>query len=253
MAGAMKDTVVVVTGGSRGIGKAISHLFAAEGAHVVVASRNLRECRLVAEAIQANGGKASAHACDLADRQSLDDLSVSVLSSYGGADHLICNAGMNPAYGPMTSLSDNKYARTMDTNVRGNVQICNLFADQIVQSKGSIVVVSSISALTGTALIGIYAMAKAALLQMVRNYAIELAPKGVRVNAVTPGMTRTDLAEQAIASTEGQQFLSRLPLARPAEPEEIANVALFLASDRASYITGQNIVVDGGITVADYH
>lgn len=153
----------------------------------------------------------------------------------------------------MSSISDNKLDRIWAANVKGNIQLCNLFTPLVERSDaGSIVIVSSISALTGSNNIGAYAMAKAALLQFVRNLAIDLGPQKIRVNALSPGLTRTDLGSVALGLPAGQRLVERTPLCRVAEPEDVAGAAVFLASNDARFITGQNIIIDGGISIADY-
>jgi NAD(P)-dependent dehydrogenase (short-subunit alcohol dehydrogenase family) len=154
--------------------------------------------------------------------------------------------------GPMAQVTDWQYDRIFDTNLRANFRLCNLAAPHLAKSAGSGVLISSISGLTGSQTIGAYAMSKAAIFQLTRNLALEWGPRQVRFNCLAPGLTRTDLGEIAIRTPEGQRLIQRTPLRRVAEPDDIAEAALFLASPAASFITGQTLVVDGGITITDY-
>jgi len=249
----LSGRVALVTGGSRGIGRSIAIRLAASGASVLVTARDDHSCDETLEQIEKVGPQGRAFCCELSDRRSLEALFESVGSAFDQVDILVCNAGFNPAFGPMSSISDNKLDRIWAANVKGNIQLCNLFTPLVERSDaGSIVIVSSISALTGSNNIGAYAMAKAALLQFVRNLAIDLGPQKIRVNALSPGLTRTDLGSVALGLPAGQRLVERTPLCRVAEPEDVAGAAVFLASNDARFITGQNIIIDGGISIADY-
>ncbi len=244
--------VAVVTGGSRGIGRAIALRFGAAGAHVVIASRKRSACDAVAAEVQAAGGRAVSFACDIARPEEVAALVDETVRDLGALDVLVCNAATNPAMGPMAEVTDRQYDRIFDTNLRANFRLCNLAAPHLVKAKGAGVLISSISGMTGSATIGAYAMSKSAIFQLTRNLALEWGPQKVRFNCVAPGLTRTDLGEIAIQTPEGKRLIERTPLRRVAEPEDIAESALFLASPAAAFVTGQTLVVDGGITIADY-
>lgn len=248
----LEGKVAVVTGGSRGIGRAIAQRFGAAGAHVVIASRKRSACDELAAQIQSAGGRASSFACDVGRAEEVEALIGETVQDLGGLDVLVCNAAANPAMGPMAEVTDRQYDRIFDTNLRANFRLCNLAAPHLARAGGAGVLVSSISGMTGSTTIGAYAMSKAALFQLNRNLALEWGPRNVRFNCVAPGLTRTDLGEIAIHTPEGQALIQRTPLGRVAEPEDIAEAVLFLASPAAAFITGQTLVVDGGITIADY-
>jgi dehydrogenase/reductase SDR family protein 4 len=249
---ALQGKIAVVTGGSRGIGRAIARRLGAAGAHVVVASRKRSACDDVAGEIQDQGGRAVSFACDISRAEELSALVDETVRDLGGLDILVCNAATNPAMGPMAEVTDRQYERIFETNLRANFRLCNLAAPHLAKAGGAGVLLSSISGMTGSATIGAYAMSKAAIFQLTRNLALEWGPRGVRFNCIAPGLTRTDLGEIAIQTPEGQHLIQRTPLRRVAEPGDIAEAALFLASPAAAFITGQTLVVDGGITIADY-
>lgn len=248
----LEDRVAIVTGGSRGIGRAIAVRLGAAGAHVVIASRERSACDDVAAEIQVAGGRATGRACDVARGADLAALVEETVDDLGSLDVLICNAATNPAMGPMAEVTDRQWERIFEVNLRANFRLCNLAAPHLARSRGAGVLLASISGLTGSQTIGAYAISKAAMFQLTRNLAVEWGPRQVRFNCVAPGLTRTDLGEIAIHTPEGQSLIARTPLRRVAEPDDIAQAALFLASPASSFITGQTLVVDGGITVTDW-
>jgi NAD(P)-dependent dehydrogenase (short-subunit alcohol dehydrogenase family) len=250
--GVLEGKVAIVTGGSRGIGRAIALRLGEAGAHVVIASRNRLACDAVVSEIQSAGGRATSHSCDVSQAEALAGLVEETVQDLGGLDVLVCNAGTNPAMGPMSEVTDRQYERIFETNLRANFRLCNLAAPHLAKTAGAGVILSSITALSGSQSIGTYAMSKAALLQLTRNLALEWGPSQVRFNGVAPGLTRTDLGEIAIQTPEGRSLIARTPLRRVAEPDDIAQAVLFLASPAAAFITGQTLVVDGGITITDF-
>ncbi|NJD33032.1 MAG: glucose 1-dehydrogenase [Gammaproteobacteria bacterium] len=245
--------VAIVTGSSRGIGRAIAEGMAGAGARVVVSSRKPAACEPVVESIRAAGGEAIAVPCNVAERSQLEALAGAAIAKWGRLDILVCNAAVNPYFGPMARMPDDAYERIMNTNVRSNFWLCNLAASRMAESGGgSIIIVSSIGANQGSATLGVYGMSKAADYALVRNLAVEWGPHGIRANGIAPGLIKTDFSR---ALWENEQLLRNVergtPVRRIGQPEDIGGVAVFLASPAAAYLTGQTLVVDGGITVKE--
>jgi NAD(P)-dependent dehydrogenase (short-subunit alcohol dehydrogenase family) len=243
--------IAIVTGSSRGIGRATAELFAQLGAKVVVSSRKAEACEPVAEGIRAEGGEALVIPCNISRRNEVEGLVQGTLGRFGGIDILVCNAAVNPYYGPLAGLSDEAFDKIMGSNVRSNLWLCNLAIPSMVErGGGSVVIISSIAGIRGTPIIGAYGISKAADFALARNLAVEWGPRNVRVNCVAPGLVKTDFAR---ALWEDDAALAKrnadTPLRRIAEPDEIAPVAAFLASKGSSFITGQVIVADGGVTI----
>jgi len=242
----------IVTGASRGIGRAIAMTLAQMGAKVVIASRKLDACEEVVRTITAEGGQAIAIACNVGERDQLLQLVSTCEAKLGAPRILVCNAATNPVYGPMADLDDRAFDKIMSVNVRGNITLINRVAPGMVAAGGgSIILLSSIAGLAGSKNIGAYAVSKSADAQLARNYAVELGPKNIRVNAVAPGLIKTDFAEALWQGEAGKAFAARTPLGRFGEPEDIAGVVAFLASDAARFVTGQTLVADGGVMMAD--
>jgi len=246
--------VAVVTGSSRGIGRAIVERMAEQGAKVVVSSRNLEPCQEVAAAINQKfgDGRALALAANISAKEHLQRLVDETLRAFGRIDVLVCNAASNPHYGPMHTITDDQLRKILDNNIVSNHWLITMTAPQMIARKdGAIIIVSSIGGLRGSPVIGTYCISKAADLQLARNLAIELGPHNVRINCIAPGLIRTDFAR---ALWEDPEMLKRrnaqTPLGRIGEPDEIAGAAIMLASQAGSYMTGQTIVVDGGVTIA---
>lgn len=244
--------VAVVTGASRGIGRGVAHALAAHGAKVVVASRKLDACEAVVKEIAAENGEAIAVACNVGDAAQLENLIAETEAKLGVPRILVCNAATNPVYGSMTKNDDRAFDKVMNVNIRGNIQLINRVAPGMAKAGGgSIVLLSSVVGQVGTRNIGIYAVSKAGDAQLARNYAVELGPQNIRVNAVAPGLVKTDFAEALWSGPGGQAYIDRTPLGRLGEPDDIAGVVAFLASDAAKYVTGQTIVADGGVLIGD--
>lgn len=245
--------VAIVTGSSRGIGRAIAEAYAAAGAKVVISSRKQSACDMVAAAINEKHGeeRAVAIAASISDKAALETLVAATRRRLGQIDLLVCNAASNPYHGPMGGISDEQFRKIFDNNVLANHWLISMVAPEMAQRRdGAIIIISSIGGLTGSDVIGAYNITKAADLQLVRNLAVEFGPHNVRVNAITPGVTRTDFARALWEDPQAEAALRRAtPLGRIGEPDEIAGVAVFLASRGAAYVTGQSIVVDGGATI----
>lgn len=248
----LKGKVAIVTGSSRGIGRATAEMFAAAGARVVVSSRTAEACEPVADAIRKAGGEALVVPCHIGKKEDLQNLVDETLKAWGQIDTLVCNAAINPTYGPMSDLTDEAFDKIMGTNVRSTFQLCNMVLPGMAEAGGgTVVILSSIAAIRGNAVIGAYGISKAAEASLARNLAVEWGPKNIRVNALAPGLIKTDFAR---ALWEDPVRLKRAenqtPLRRIGDPIDIAGTALFLASDAAAYMTGQTIVADGGETIS---
>ncbi len=244
--------VAIVTGASRGIGKSIALTFADMGAKVVVSSRKVEACQPVVDEIKASGGSAVAIACNVGDSAQLEQLVTETEAQLGAPRILVCNAASNPVYGPMANIDDKVFEKIMNVNVRSNITLINRVSPGMAsQGGGAVVLLSSVVGFAGSKNIGTYAVSKAADAQLARNYAIELGPKKIRVNAVAPGLIKTDFAEALWSGPGGDAFAKKTPLGRLGEPDDIAGVVAFLASDAAKFVTGQTIIADGGVMIAD--
>lgn len=249
----LKDQVAIVTGASRGIGRAIAMDMARVGARVVVSSRKIEACAAVVDDICGQGGQAVAVACNISDKAQLQQLVDTAIGTWGRLDIVVCNAAVNPYFGAMSAMPDDAYDKIMNTNVRSNFWLCNMAAPHMVANRGgSFIIVSSIGGAQGSGTLGVYGMSKAADYALTRNLAIEWGPHGLRANCIAPGLIKTDFSKalwknpELLANVEGGTPVRRIGL-----PEDIGGVAVFLASQEAAYITGQILVVDGGITVKE--
>jgi NAD(P)-dependent dehydrogenase (short-subunit alcohol dehydrogenase family) len=244
--------VAVITGSTRGIGRAIAEAMARAGAKVVISSRKADKCAEVAEAIKSEGWEATPIACNIGKREDLERLVTETKQCYGRIDSLVCNAAVNPYFGPMAEAPDEAFTRIIDSNVRSNLWLCNLVIPEMAERRdGSVIIVSSIGGLKGSSVLGLYCISKAADMQLARNLAVEWGPSNIRANCIAPGLVRTDFAR---ALWEDPKTLARAeaayPLGRIGEPEEIAGMAVLLASRAGNWITGQTFVIDGGATIA---
>lgn len=244
--------VAVVTGSSRGIGRSIAEHMAALGAKVVVSSRKAEPCEEVAVGIRKTGGDAIVIPCNIGRKPEVEALIKGTLDKWGRIDSLVCNAAINPYYGPMSGLSDEAFDKIMSSNVKSNIWLSNLAVPHMIkQGGGTIIIVSSIGGLKGNTIIGAYGISKAADFGLARNLACEHGPHNVRVNCIAPGLVKTDFAKALWEDeTAVAQRNAVTPLRRIGEPDEIGGIAAFLASKAASFITGQMIVADGGVTIA---
>tara|TARA_B110001454_G_scaffold216927_1_gene241100 strand:- start:424 stop:1218 length:795 start_codon:yes stop_codon:yes gene_type:complete len=245
--------VAIITGSSRGIGRAIAEAFTDAGAKVVISSRKQDACQQVADAINSRHGqeRAIAIAASISDKAALQALVDETRSHFGKIDILVCNAASNPYYGPMSGISDEQFRKTFDNNVLSNHWLIQMVAPEMIERKdGAMIVISSIGGLVASDVVGAYHITKAADFQLVRNLALELGRHNIRVNAIAPGIIRTDFARALWENPEAQAAINRgTPLGRIGMPEEIAGTAVFLASKAGAFVTGQGIVVDGGITI----
>lgn len=247
----LSGKVVIVTGSSRGIGRAIAEAMADHGARVVISSRTKEACDTVVQAIEARhgAGRAIAVAASISSKPDLERLVAETRAAFGRIDVLVCNAASNPYYGPMSGISDDQFRKVMDNNILSNHWLIQMVAPEMLEREdGSIVIVSSIGGLTSSTTIGAYNITKAADFQLARNLAAEFGPRKVRVNCIAPGLVRTDFAR---ALWEDPATLDRMtrdvPLRRIGEPAELAGAAVFLAAPASTFVTGQTIVVDGGV------
>jgi NAD(P)-dependent dehydrogenase (short-subunit alcohol dehydrogenase family) len=250
----LEGRVAIVTGSSRGIGRAIAERLAEHGATVVISSRKAEACARTAADINRARGREAAKpiAASISSKADLQRLVDETIGAYGRIDILVCNAASNPHYGPMAGISDEQFRKILDNNVIANHWLIQMAAPGMIErSDGSIIIVSSIGGLKGSPAIGAYNISKAADLQLARNLAVEWGKHNVRVNCIAPGLVRTDFARALWENPETlKAATARTPLGRIGEADEIAGAAVYLASKAASFMTGQVIVVDGGATIA---
>lgn len=245
--------VAIVTGSSRGIGRAIAETLAEADARVVISSRRQAACEDVAHAINARHGeeRAIAIAASISDKEALTSMVAQAQARLGPVDVLVCNAASNPHYGPITTITDDQFRKIFENNVLANHWLVSLVAPGMrMRRDGAIIIVSSIGGLIGSDVIGAYNVSKAADLQLVRNLAVELGPDNIRVNAIAPGVIRTDFARALWEDPHAEAALNKaVPLGRIGEPEDIAGAALFLASRAGRYVNGHGLVIDGGAMI----
>ena len=247
----LKGKVAVVTGGSRGIGRAICLAMAEHGASVIVSSRKLDACEAVVKEIEAAGGKAKAIACNIGHREPVEALVAGSKAAFGKIDILVCNAAINPHAGPLSEVTDSIFDKVMASNVRSNLWLANLTVPEMAaRGDGAVIIISSIAGMRGSGHIGMYGISKAADFQLARQLAVEWGPKNVRVNAIAPGLVRTDFARYLWENKElYDKAISGYPLRRIGEPDDIAGIAVLLASQAGAFVTGQVLVADGGATI----
>lgn len=245
--------VAIVTGASRGIGEAIAHTFAGRGAKVVVASRKIEGLSSVAEAIRAKGGEATAIVCHAGREDQIDAMVEDTVRRYGKVDILVNNAAANPYFGPMMGVDMGAWDKTFEVNTKGYFMATRAVVRHLAarEAGGSIVNVASIAGMTAAIAQGVYGMSKAAVISMTKTLAIELGGSGIRVNAIAPGLVETKFAG-ALLANDGlvRMMTEKAPVRRVGKPDDIAGLALFLASDASNYVTGQTFVADGGMLEA---
>ena len=241
---ALGGKVAIVTGSTRGIGRSIAEAFVAQGAQVVLSSESAEETKIAADQVGATG-----IACDVTRAADLAALVEATLTVYGGIDILVCNAGI--ADGRNDNSLEN-FDRVVAVNLRSQVALTNLALPHIAQRRGSVVLIASIGGIRGNAAVNAYALAKAGVAQLARNIAVQWGPLGVRANAISPGLIRTDLIAQLPQDSEFmQRRMQMTPLRRLGEVAEVAGAAVFLASAAGGFVNGHNLVVDGGTTITD--
>ena len=250
----LTNKVALVTGSTRGIGEAIARRLAEHGAKVVISSRKAETCEQVASSInkERDAEVALPVACNINYKEQLQQLVAATRAKWDRIDVLVCNAAINPYFGPQLEMADDAFDKIMGANIRSNHWLCQLVIPEMAERRdGSVIIVSSIGGLRGSAVIGAYGISKAADFQLARNLAVEFGPQNVRVNCIAPGLIRTDFARALWENPEIlKKTTSTAPLRRIGEPDEIAGAAVFLASKAGAFMSGQTIVIDGGVTIA---
>jgi len=250
----MSGKVAVITGSTRGIGRAIAERMAEHGAKVVVSSRKQDVCDAVASEINGKfgDGTARAIAANISSKENLQHLVDETTHAFGRIDVLVCNAASNPYYGSLGGISDEQFRKILDNNIVANNWLIGMVAPQMIERKdGAIIIVSSIGGLKGSTVLGAYAISKAADMQLARNLACEYGKHNIRVNCIAPGLIKTDFAKALWDNPDNlKAATSRSPLLRIGVPDEIAGAAVFLGSAAGNFMTGQSIVIDGGATIS---
>jgi NAD(P)-dependent dehydrogenase (short-subunit alcohol dehydrogenase family) len=249
----LSGMVAVITGSSRGIGRSIAECMARAGAKVVVSSRKADACEPVAKGIRDAGGEAAVVACNISHRDQLQALVDRTIERWGRLDILVCNAAVNPYFGPMAAMPEDAYDKIMSSNVKSTFWLCNMAAPHMAkQGGGAIIIVSSIGGNQGSATVGVYGMSKAADYALTRNLAVEWGSKNIRANCIAPGLIKTDFSRAFWENPKlSDRVNARTPVKRIGLPEDIGGVAVFLAARASAYLTGQIVVVDGGLTVVE--
>lgn len=248
----LSGKVAIITGSTRGIGLAIAKQFAKRGARVVISSRKADACEAAKAEIIADGGEAISVPCNIGDKAQLQNLVDETLAAYGTIDVLVCNAAINPYAGPLQTVPDELFDKTMNSNVRSNVWLCNMVYPTLASKRGgSVIILSSIASIRGTSMLGLYALSKAADSQLARNLAVEWGKNNIRVNAIAPGIIRTYFAKKLYEDPKVEEAaLRQYPIGRLGEVDDVSGIAVLLASRAGAFITGQTIVVDGGTTIS---
>lgn len=244
----------IITGSSRGIGKAIAEAMAEQGAKVTISSRKPGPCQEVAAALNEKHGDGTAIAipANISEKAELQAMVDATNEAFGKVDIVVCNAASNPYYGPMENITDDAFNKILSNNIVSNNWLIQMCMPQMRERKdGAIIIVSSIGGLKGSPVIGAYNISKAADFQLARNLAVEYGRDNIRVNCIAPGLIKTDFAKALWDNPDTlKRALTTTPMARIGEPMEIAGAAVFLASKAGAYTTGQKIVVDGGVTIS---
>lgn len=247
----MTGKVAVITGSTKGIGRAIAEEMARLGARVVISSRKADACEQVAAELKAQGFDAMAVPCHVGRKDDLQNLVDRTNEAWGAIDVLVCNAATNPVYGTTSEMTDEAWDKIMDTNVKSTFWLTNMVLPQMAEKgEGAVVLLSSIAGLRGNTTIGTAGVSKAAEAALARNLAVEWGPKGIRVNSIAPGLIKTDFAKALWEDpVRVKRAEDKTPLRRIGDPVDIAGLAVFLSTRASAYITGQVIVADGGETI----
>ena len=243
----------IVTGSTRGIGLAIADQLCRAGAACLISSEDAEDVEMATEGLLERGYAVAGQVCDVRDADARHRLVDRAVSEFGGLDILVCNAGVSGEAGPITEINPTDYARVFDINLHPMVALSNLAYPHLCErGGGSVILISSIAGLRGNAQINGYALAKAGVAQLARNLAVQWGPVNIRANAISPGLIRTEFADELVNDREFmERRMQMTPLRRPGEVQEIAGCAVFLASAAGAFVTGQNLVVDGGTTITD--
>ena len=249
----LQNKNVLLTGASKGMGLAMAQGLVSHGANVVISSRKFDQCEKAAKTINdsVDQEKAFAYSCNASSKDDLNSLVDFSMSKLGSITTLVCNAGVNSFFGSMSEIDDESYDKTMNTNVKSNHWLINMVSPFMKESGGgSIMITSSIAAFDASETLGTYSISKLAVLGLVRNYASELGPSNIRVNAICPGLVKTDFSKLLWENPEAEKFSSqRMPLRRLGEADDFKGVAVFLASDESSFMTGQALTICGGASM----
>ena len=249
----LENKNVLLTGASKGMGLAMAQGLVNHGANVVISSRKLDQCEKAAKTINdsIDQEKAFAYSCNTSSKDELNALVDFSMSKLGSITTLVCNAGVNSFFGSMSEIDDESYDKTMNTNVKSNHWLINMVSPSMKESGGgSIMITSSIAAFDASETLGTYSISKLAVLGLVRNYASELGPSNIRVNAICPGLVKTDFSKLLWDNPDAEKATSqRMPLRRLGEADDFKGVAVFLASDESSFMTGQALTICGGASM----
>jgi NAD(P)-dependent dehydrogenase (short-subunit alcohol dehydrogenase family) len=247
----LSGKVAVVTGSTRGIGKSIAEELARAGAKVAISSRKAEACLQAKEDLEKQGFEVLAQPCNVSRKEDLQALVAATTARWGRVDIVVANAASNPYYGPLTGISDDAFDKIVTNNLKSVLWLAGMTLPGMGDRRGgSFIVIGSIGGILANTVIGAYGISKAADHHMVRNLAAEWGPKNVRVNAIAPGLVKTEFA-RALWEDEKRaaERIEATPLRRLGEPRDIGGIAVFLASDAAAFVTGQVIVADGGVTI----
>jgi NAD(P)-dependent dehydrogenase (short-subunit alcohol dehydrogenase family) len=249
----LSGRVALITGATGGIGRAMAEELARAGAAVIVSGHEAAACAQVAAEMRAAGWQVTGIPCDVGVRAELEALVAEAGAFRGRIDILCCNAGVAPHLGPISTATDADWDLTMTVNLRSTLWLTSLvIPDMAGRGGGAVILTASIAGLRGNGSLGLYGLSKAGLAQLARNLAVEWGPKNVRINAIAPGLISTEFARPLTGNPELlARRLALTPLRRTGTPAEIAGVALLLAAPAGAFITGQNLVVDGGTLISD--
>lgn len=250
----INEKVAIITGASRGIGQAIAEMYANAGAKVVISSRKVENLQSVLESIKSQGGEATAIACHTGDETQVQNLVKQTIETYGGVDILVNNAATNPHFGPMLTAGDREWDKTFDINIKGYFRMIKAVHETMTQRGGGKVInIASIAGIKPSPHMGIYGVTKAGVIMLTKMLAIELASDNIQVNAIAPGFVKTKFSSAVWSNDMANELVVKeTPQKRMAEPREIAELALYLASPASNFMTGSINVIDGGLSIASF-